>query len=175
MWLRKANVYLENWVNVPTNSILTIHRQTVMVHPIMDKYYAKSPYHIRSSAFVQTKGLLSNEKAEARILSPMPSLGQTLPFGVSLSRNRTPDQVTTVSSVTPSDLKSPLPLIPSRDMPTNPPSQGNIKRKRRSLNALELAESRLIDADLVPPAASGRSEYGNPNKIAQYFPELRLP
>ncbi|GAO16869.1 uncharacterized protein UV8b_06865 [Ustilaginoidea virens] len=53
----------ENWVNVPTNSILTIHRQTVMVHPILDKYYERDPYHVRSSAFVQTKGLVSNEKA----------------------------------------------------------------------------------------------------------------
>ncbi|OWT42866.1 glutamine amidotransferases class-II domain-containing protein [Pochonia chlamydosporia 170] len=52
----------ENWVNVPTNSILTIHRQTVMVHPILDKYYERDPYHVRSSAFVQTKGLISNEK-----------------------------------------------------------------------------------------------------------------
>jgi glutamine amidotransferase len=54
---------LENWVNVPTNSILTIHRQTVMVHPILDKYYERDPHHIRSSAFVQAKGLVSNEKA----------------------------------------------------------------------------------------------------------------
>ncbi|EFZ04443.2 glutamine amidotransferase [Metarhizium robertsii] len=52
----------ENWVNVPTNSILTIHRQTVMTHPILDKYYERDPYHVRSSAFVQTKGLVSNEK-----------------------------------------------------------------------------------------------------------------
>ncbi|KZZ98352.1 glucosamine 6-phosphate synthetase [Moelleriella libera RCEF 2490] len=53
----------ENWVNVPTNSILTIHHQTVMVHPILDKYYERDPYHVRSSAFVQAKGLVSNEKA----------------------------------------------------------------------------------------------------------------
>lgn len=52
----------ENWVNVPTNSILTIHRQTVMMHPILDKYYERDPYHVRSSAFVQAKGLVSNEK-----------------------------------------------------------------------------------------------------------------
>lgn len=60
----------ENWVNVPTNSMLTIHRQTVMVHPILDKYYERDPYHVRSSAFVQTKGLVSNEKAPSGSLSP---------------------------------------------------------------------------------------------------------
>ncbi|TLD25479.1 hypothetical protein PspLS_05567 [Pyricularia sp. CBS 133598] len=52
----------ENWVNVPTNSILTIHGQTVMVHPIMDQFSNHSPYHTRSAAYVQTKGLSANEK-----------------------------------------------------------------------------------------------------------------
>lgn len=61
---------LENWVNVPTNSILTIHRQTVMVHPILDKYYEGDPYHVRSSAFVQAKGLITNEKATSGSQSP---------------------------------------------------------------------------------------------------------
>ncbi len=55
----------ENWVNVPTNSILTIHGQTVMVHPIKDAYYDRSPYHVRSAAFVQTKGLAANEKSSS--------------------------------------------------------------------------------------------------------------
>jgi glutamine amidotransferase len=43
--------------------MLTIHRQTVMMHPIIDKYYERDPYHVRSSAFVQAKGLVTNEKA----------------------------------------------------------------------------------------------------------------
>lgn len=60
----------ENWVNVPTNSILTIHRQTVMVHPILDKYYERDPHHVRSSAFVQAKGLVSNEKPQTGSMSP---------------------------------------------------------------------------------------------------------
>ncbi|KAL7915154.1 N-terminal nucleophile aminohydrolase [Trichoderma velutinum] len=60
----------ENWVNVPTNSILTIHQQTVMVHPILDKYYEGDPYHIRSSAFVQEKGLITNEKTSSGSQSP---------------------------------------------------------------------------------------------------------
>jgi len=52
----------DNWVTVPTNSTLTIHKQTVMVHPIIDEYYNHNPYHLRSSAFVVEKGLVSNEK-----------------------------------------------------------------------------------------------------------------
>lgn len=57
-------------MNVPTNSILTIHQQTVMVHPILDKYYEGDPYHTRSSAFVQEKGLSTNEKAASGSQSP---------------------------------------------------------------------------------------------------------
>lgn len=64
-----SNCCLENWVNVPTNSILTIHRQTVMVHPILDKYYKRDPHHVRSSAFVQEKGLVSNEKPSSGPIS----------------------------------------------------------------------------------------------------------
>ncbi|RCI16878.1 hypothetical protein L249_2043 [Ophiocordyceps polyrhachis-furcata BCC 54312] len=62
----------ENWVNVPTNSILTIHRQTVMMHPILDRHYERDPCHVRSSAFVQTKGLVSNEKAPSPAHEPTP-------------------------------------------------------------------------------------------------------
>ncbi|KAL2160635.1 hypothetical protein VTH06DRAFT_1323 [Thermothelomyces fergusii] len=60
----------ENWVNVPTNSILTIHNQTVMVHPILDQYYSRNPQHRRSAAFVRTKGLSANEKASSRSGTP---------------------------------------------------------------------------------------------------------
>lgn len=83
---------------MPTNSILTIHRQTVMVHPILDKYFERDPHHVRSSAFVHTKGLVSNEKAPSGSLSPgidapsssifenIKSIGQS-----SLSRSISPD------------------------------------------------------------------------------------
>ncbi|KAH6626151.1 nucleophile aminohydrolase [Chaetomium sp. MPI-SDFR-AT-0129] len=60
----------ENWVNVPTNSILTIHNQTVMVHPIKDQYYDRNPQHRRSTAFVRTKGLTANEKGASRAGTP---------------------------------------------------------------------------------------------------------
>lgn len=49
----------DNWVTVPTNSTLTIHKQTVMIHPIIDQYYNHSPSYVRSSGFVKSQGLVS--------------------------------------------------------------------------------------------------------------------
>ncbi|EON70010.1 glucosamine 6-phosphate synthetase [Coniosporium apollinis CBS 100218] len=46
----------DNWVTVPTNSTLTIHKQTVMIHPIIDEFYSYNPSHSRSSQFARTKG-----------------------------------------------------------------------------------------------------------------------
>ena len=44
----------DSWVTVPINSVLTIHNQTVMIHPILDEFY--SPNVNRSSTFAQAKG-----------------------------------------------------------------------------------------------------------------------
>lgn len=41
-----------------------------MVHPILDRYYERDPCHVRSSAFVQAKGLVSNEKAPSPAHEP---------------------------------------------------------------------------------------------------------
>jgi glutamine amidotransferase len=46
----------DNWVTVPTNSTLTIHNQTLMIHPIRDEFYSPNPSHERSSQFARTKG-----------------------------------------------------------------------------------------------------------------------
>ncbi|KAI9716276.1 MAG: hypothetical protein M1812_005501 [Candelaria pacifica] len=51
----------DNWVRVPTNSTLTIHKQTVLVHPIIDQYYNPNPSFERSSGYAESKGLVSNE------------------------------------------------------------------------------------------------------------------
>lgn len=48
----------DNWVTVPTNSILTIHKQTVLIHPILDQYYNENPSYVRSSGFAVSKGLV---------------------------------------------------------------------------------------------------------------------
>ena len=47
-----------------------------MVHPILDKHYERDPCHVRSSAFVQTKGLVSNEKTPGGAPSPADSTRQ---------------------------------------------------------------------------------------------------
>ena len=46
----------DNWVTVPTNSTLTISKQTVMIHPIVDEFYSANPAHSRSAGFAQAKG-----------------------------------------------------------------------------------------------------------------------
>lgn len=46
----------DNWVTVPTNSVLTIHNQTVLIHPILDEFYNHGPSMPRSSRFAADKG-----------------------------------------------------------------------------------------------------------------------
>ncbi|TKA68482.1 hypothetical protein B0A55_08936 [Friedmanniomyces simplex] len=46
----------DNWVTVPTNSVLTIHNQTVLIHPILDEYYNHMPSFTRSSRFAAVQG-----------------------------------------------------------------------------------------------------------------------
>jgi glutamine amidotransferase len=46
----------DNWVTVPTNSVLTIHNQTVLIHPILDEYYNHTPTTPRSKQFAACKG-----------------------------------------------------------------------------------------------------------------------
>lgn len=187
-----ANILVtENWVNVPTNSILTIHGQTVMVHPIMDQFSNHSPYHTRSAAYVQTKGLSANEKLamtpaleDAARVSASAIAAEALQRRLqgSAAQAPLPYQPRVRPPVETSlDLRSVTqPKIQQRHSSPNPPSQGNIKKKRRSLNALERAhggQSRDQDSGSEPPTPSEeppRNNFGDPNKIAQYFPELTL-
>ena len=55
----------DNWVTVPTNSTITIHKQTVLLHPIVDKYYSHDPSHSRSTRFATERGLVSNAPGAA--------------------------------------------------------------------------------------------------------------
>jgi len=57
----------DNWVTVPTNSTLTIHNQTVLIHPIMDEFYNTSPSFKRSSKFAETKGQITTEMAKSTV------------------------------------------------------------------------------------------------------------
>ncbi|CAK7563745.1 MAG: glutamine amidotransferase subunit [Sporothrix epigloea] len=201
----------ESWVNVPTNSILTIHSQTVMVHPIIDAYSNRGPAHSRSAAFVQTKGLVANEKTSLplRSASPFPTVATqihielpkkyhvpTIPISAFRSRNAdygnngsiSNGNVNVNSGGTRSDgqlgASAPPPL--SRQQSANSPAQGNIKKKRMSLNELEQVHGLgggggggggYDDTEpMTPmtPAELPRNNFGDPNKIARFFPELTL-
>ncbi|PSK42990.1 hypothetical protein B9Z65_6944 [Elsinoe australis] len=59
----------DNWVTVPTNSTITIHNQTVLIHPIIDEFYVASPSFKRSPAFAETKGQVTTEMAQAQMKS----------------------------------------------------------------------------------------------------------
>jgi glutamine amidotransferase len=68
------------------------------------------------------------------------------------------------------------PLI--RSASQQPPAQGNIKKKRASLGAVDGAHyggglGQYFDTSPVTPEPV-RTEYGNPDKIARMFPELAL-
>lgn len=132
-----------------------------MVNPIIDAFSDRDPYHKRSSAFAQTKGLTTNEKAAPPVTSPVSTPGPDpethrriisplIPSGVGRSRTPDPPLVTvrgrtplslseTASSETPSsDIRAvtdgPTQLT---EVAARLPSQGNIKKKRRSLNVGE--------------------------------------
>ena len=62
--------WADNWVTVPTNSTITIHKQTVMIHPIIDEYYNHSPSYTRSSGFAVSKGLVSNAPGATQAITP---------------------------------------------------------------------------------------------------------
>lgn len=65
----------ENWVTVPTNSVLTIHKQTVMVHPIIDENYNPSLEQQRSQKLVSDQGLLAPTPAISDANNPHKQLG----------------------------------------------------------------------------------------------------
>lgn len=54
-----TNSCSDNWVSVPANSVVTIHKQTVLLHPIMDEFYGEDLNHDRSSCYAVSKGLVS--------------------------------------------------------------------------------------------------------------------
>ncbi|TVY88943.1 putative glutamine amidotransferase [Lachnellula willkommii] len=192
----------QSWVTVPTNSTLTIHKQTVMVHPIIDEYYNYNPYHRRSSKFVQDKGLITNEKQASRTSasnspSVMPNLDLTLPttkkpfspISRDLHQSTASNLVSSIPSRTQSlsangingslssDIRNPssipqhLPRDREMERGGKPQELGNTKKKRAPTKEEEQREQReqARERERESPA---RTAYGDPLKIAQYFPEL---
>jgi glutamine amidotransferase len=158
-------------VNVPTNSILTIHRQTVMVHPILDKYYDRDPAHVRSSAFVQANGLVSNEKSPSGPLTPANEHTGSLDMLRKQSRSISPD-------LKRRSLGRDTSGLPYRT-PTNGATQGCVSSRRlpgyqpnsdNHLGRSSLSEERASDSDEPVKPANGNT----PKKLSQYFPELAI-
>ena len=58
---------IDNWVTVPTNSTLTIHKQTVMIHPIIDEFYNHNPSYSRDSQFAKENEQASVEAVRKRL------------------------------------------------------------------------------------------------------------
>ena len=64
---------------------MTIHKQTVMIHPILDQYYSYDPSHARSAAYAADKGLVSTALGvtngpnanEMEALTPVMASGST--------------------------------------------------------------------------------------------------
>lgn len=103
-----------------------------------------------------------------------------------LPRSRTPlSHAETLAPEPPSTLQAPAtdaraltapPII--RSVSQQPPAQGNIKKKRASLSAIEATHGgggllQYFDTSPVTPEPV-RTEFGNPDKIARMFPELAL-
>lgn len=46
----------DNWVTVPTNSVLTIHKRNVLIHPILDEFYNERAEFVRNEGFAKGRG-----------------------------------------------------------------------------------------------------------------------
>lgn len=49
-----------DWIAVPTNTVLTIKKQTVLLHPIRDEYFQADPLFARSSTYAESRGLMGS-------------------------------------------------------------------------------------------------------------------
>ena len=167
-----------------------------MVHPIIDEYYNYNPAHSRSSKYVENKGLVTNEKPS---ISPQPTPGlsngenkkptailrETIANSLNAATRASPLILPRETKPNNSDLRH---LTLSRDVilaNTRNAEQGNTKKKRApTASDLQLPPMTRTHAQLRPetPASpdlerndrSNRStpSFGDPAKIAQYFPEL---
>ncbi|QLG74246.1 hypothetical protein HG535_0G01300 [Zygotorulaspora mrakii] len=65
-----------DWTAVPTNSILTIKKQTILIHPIIDEYYQADPLYSRSSKLAEDKGLMGSVPLPKSVEKNVPPLGR---------------------------------------------------------------------------------------------------
>lgn len=167
-----------------------------MVHPIIDKYYERDPHHVRSSAFVQAKGLTSNEKNRSDAASPagLDRQQQDLDgyrkmmsgnIGFGQSRSLSPDVCRQTRKPAPVAAPVPVPesipvpqpaqVTPPAEQSNKPaPAQGNIKVKRRSVQLVDNNQGSNDYDQISDTDEPARADVRNPKKLSQYFPELTL-
>ncbi|GMG02613.1 unnamed protein product [[Candida] boidinii] len=58
-----------DWISVPTNSTLTVRKQTVLLHPIIDQYYESNPSVKRKLGFAEARGLMGTVPLPERDLN----------------------------------------------------------------------------------------------------------
>ncbi|GMM58900.1 glutamine amidotransferase subunit [Maudiozyma humilis] len=63
-----------DWTAVPTNSVLTIKRQTILLHPIVDEYYQQDPLYLRSPTLVENKGFMGSVPVAKSVERNVPPL-----------------------------------------------------------------------------------------------------
>lgn len=147
-----------------------------MVHPILDEYYNENPYHSRSSKFVENKGLVTNEKATTPPVPTPTHIPSSLSFRPSnlhdsLASTLTPSMHASISPILSPYSESTLANIQNvARNPSKTTELGNTKKKRRSLSADFQAQANSPPAAPEPEVRA--AAYGDPLKIAQYFPEL---
>lgn len=219
VFISTANIdfYAENWINVPTNTILTISNETAFIEDIRDQFYTSDPWQRRSAGFVHSKGLVANEKTSSPPALPSPSLvvtdsnrpgkiqnsqthlGPNTTYNLLRSGHPQPPQSGTLASPTDNgapeivprqfratvsigstagntDVRS-ITISPDAMSPQRTPSQGNIKKKRMSLSDLPQAQGQANteNSNSTPLSPVERNTaFGDPAKIAQFFPELTL-
>ncbi|PBP27967.1 Amidophosphoribosyltransferas-like protein precursor [Diplocarpon rosae] len=178
----------QSWVTVPTNSTLTIHKQTVMVHPIIDENYNYNPYHSRSSKYVQDKGLVTNEKGTANSTSPVENSGVPTRKNSELSASIHDSIASTLKpSISPAteiaSITNSWPLSDVHNLsleqslnsqPNKVQELGSRKKKHESFSAPE--ESPVVQPEntsMTEPDSPVPRKFGGSLKLAQYFPELR--
>ena len=118
---------------------------------------------------------------------PVPRVLDTFSSTSTLPRSRTPLSHSETVSPEPSSLQTPSTDVRALTAPPllratsqQPPAQGNIKKKRASLSAVEAVHAggsaglvQYFDTSPITPEPA-RAEYGTPDKIARMFPELAL-
>jgi glutamine amidotransferase len=156
-----------------------------MIHPIIDEYYNSNPYYKRDPKLVEDKGLVNTDK-NTNATTPSATGGKRAKSNRSShlheSLARTLGHVLHASSASPmlspkhedQPVSDPYHVIshltPSARDPTRPQELGNTKKKRKSLSSHDPPQN--PEEDSVSDSSPPRSVYGNPNKVAQYFPEL---